>query len=286
MKKDLTEQISVFLLKQGYTVKVLNVGSFDILARKDTIFLIKVLSDANSLAKEWAAGMRKIASYINGVPLVIAQKAGNKLVDNVVYLRYGIYTINFQTFKGCIKKKLPIIKSTRAGYTACICGKKLKEKRQKQGYSINTLATKLGVSRKMIVNYEKEKSEITLKKALKLYDIFGDPVFEHINILDTFETESDPKSAISKKYLDLGFKATDTKRAPFNVIAKKKNDIILTEIGDKTSPELLPWARLLEVNKLVIFKKKKPKDIPSVTKPEFLELEKAKELIKFVKEFE
>jgi len=286
MKKDLVDQISVFLLKQGFTVKILNAGSFDIIARKDQVFLIKALSDANSLEDNWAQGMRKIAGYIIGVPLVIADKAGEPLVDNVVYLRYGVYTINLPTFKSCIKKKLPIIKSTRAGYTACVSGNELRKKREEAGYSINTLATKLGVSKKMIQNYEKEQSEITLKKALKLYDIFGDQVFEHINILDAFETKSDPKSEISKKYYELGFKATDTKRAPFDVIAKKNNDIILTEIGDKASPDLLPWARLLEVNKLVIFRKKKPKDIPSVTKPEFLELEKAKELIKFVKEFE
>ena len=44
-------------------------------------------------------------------------------------------------------------------------------------------------------------------------------------------------------------------------------------------------ARLLETDNLVICKGKKPKDIPAMSKEEFLELDKAKEIIKFVKEF-
>jgi len=69
------------------------------------------------------------------------------------------------------------------------------------------------------------------------------------------------------------------------VIAKKDNEIILTEVGDKKHGKLHSIARLLDTDNLVIFNKKKPKDIPAVTKEEFLSFEKAKELIKFVKEF-
>jgi hypothetical protein len=43
---------------------------------------------------------------------------------------------------------------------------------------------------------------------------------------------------------------------------------------------------LLDAERLTIYKKKKPKDIPALTKKEFMEFEKASELIKFLKEFE
>ena len=39
------------------------------------------------------------------------------------------------------------------------------------------------------------------------------------------------------------------------------------------------------IDNLVIFNKKKPKDVPAITKKEFLEFEKANQLIKFLKEF-
>ena len=92
-------------------------------------------------------------------------------------------------------------------------------------------------------------------------------------------------SLISKKYVELGFLATDPHNAPFDIIAKKEDELILTEVGDKRKPDLNSLSQLLNADKLVIYKKKKPKDMPAITKEEFLEFEKANELIKFLKEF-
>jgi hypothetical protein len=55
-------------------------------------------------------------------------------------------------------------------------------------------------------------------------------------------------------------------------------------VGDKTHPQFEPVSHMLEANKLVIYSKKKPKRIPSLTKKEFLEFEKAYQLLRFVKE--
>lgn len=61
--------------------------------------------------------------------------------------------------------------------------------------------------------------------------------------------------------------------------------MILTEVGDKTPPQLQPISRMLDANNLVIYRKKKPKNIPSLTKKEFLDFEKSYELIRFLKEY-
>ena len=90
MKKSLIDQLSIFLLKQGYTVKVMPSGAFDILARKDHIILIKALSDANSITKQAVDDMKKIAGLLDGSPLLVAEKAGPILQDNVVYSRFGL----------------------------------------------------------------------------------------------------------------------------------------------------------------------------------------------------
>lgn len=287
MKKDLLDEVGMFLLKQGYTIKVL-AGAFDIIARKEQIMLIKVLVDANAVAKEHAEQMKHIASYIDGVPLIIAEKAGAQLADNIAYMRFGIFTFNFQTFKSCVARKLPIIKSTQAGFTAAVSGKMLKQVREQRGYSLNTLARRLGVSKRMIQRYESDDSELTLIKAQRLYDLLGPGVFKQVKVFAScfHPVPEKTKLDVSKKYKDLGFEATETKKVHFDVIAKKDKEIILTEVSDKASPHLVPIARLFEVDKLVIFKKKKPKDIPSMTKKEFLEFEKARELVKFLKEFE
>jgi len=287
MKNKIIDKLAVFLLKDGFTVKTLTRTCFDLLARRhDKILLIKVLEDANAVSKEYTDAMSMVSSYIGAVPLIISEKAGNKLEDNVLYTRFDLYTLNFNTFVSSIKNKFPFVKRTQAGFTVSIAGNKLKEKREEKGYSLNYLSKKVGVTSRMIDKYEKGDSEITISKAMKIYNIFGHRVFNEINIFSTNNIIGGKhKSDFSKKYIDLGFEASDTNKTPFDIIAKKENELILTGVGDKTKPDLSSLSKLLDADNLVIFNKKKPKDIPSVTKEEFLEFEKANQLIKFIKEF-
>jgi len=287
MKSNLIDKLGIFLLKDGFTVKSLKRTCFDLLSRKqDKILLIKVLEDANSVTKEHTYEMDMVSSYIGAVPVIIAEKAGNKLEDNILYTRFSLYTLNFTTFVNSIKNKFPFVKRTQAGFTASIAGDKLREKREELGYSLNYLSKKVGVTSRMIDKYEKGNSEITITKAMKIYDIFGQQVFKELNIFSGNSViQSNYQSDFSKKYNDLGFDAADTSRSPFDIIARKDNELILTEIGDKTRPDFSSLSKLLDADNLVIFEKKKPKNIPAVTKAEFLEFEKSNELIKFLKEF-
>jgi len=287
MKQKLIDQLSIFLLKKQFTIRVLTRTCFDLVARKGSqILLIKVLEDANSISEEFAGNMEKISNYFAASPLIIAEKAGSLLEDNIVYSRFGIYTLNFNTFRNCIENKMPFVKRTRAGLTANLIGDKLREIREQEGLSLNSLARKIGVSSSMVTKYEKGISEVTMNRALKIYDIFGGQVFSKIDIFsEKREAFRDGRGIFAKKYQDLGFEATRMRKVPFDVIAKKEKEIILTEIKDKSNPQSQSLARLIDADNLVIFKKKKPKDIPSMTKDEFLDYEEAKELIKFVKEF-
>ena len=287
MKQNLLDKLNIFLLKRSFTIKNLTRTCFDILARRnEQILLIKVLEDANSIAREYAEEMISIASYIEASPLIISEKAGDKLEDNVVYSRFGIYTLNYGTFMNCVNNKFPFLKRSQAGLTASVVGKKLKEKREEMGYSLYFLSRKIGVTSRMIMKYENENAEITINRAKKLYDIFGHQVFNQVDIFSQrnllqgkFETN------VSKKFVELGFDATETKKTPFDIIAKKGNEIILTEVSDKVNPQMQSLSKLLEADNLVIFSKKKPKNIPSLTKKEFMDFEEANELVKFLKEF-
>lgn len=287
MKPDILSSIGMFLLREGYTIKSLTRTCFDLVARKQTtVLLIKILEDANSISEEYAEQMKNIGSYIDAIPFIIAEKAGNPLEKNIVYSRYGIYTLNNQTFENSIRGKFPFIRRTNAGLTANIIGSKLKQIREQEGLSLQNLAQKVGVSRRMIQKYEAGTSEIRVQKALRIYDVLGPSVFNRINIFSIHkDIDLKPKTDISQRYNELGFDAIDTKKAPFDVIAKKEKDIILTEVGDKDPKQMSSLSRLIDANNLVIFKKKKPKNIPSMTKKEFLEFEKANELIKFLKDY-
>lgn len=287
MKDTLLDKVNIFLLKRGFTIKNLTRTCFDILARRDDqILLIKVLEDANSISRQYTEDMIAVASYIRASPLIIAEKSCGNLVDNIVYSRFDIYTLNFSTFLNCINKKLPFIKRGKAGLTASFVGKKFKEKREELGYSLNALSKKIGVTSRMIVKYETENSEVTINRAMKIYDLFGHQVFNEINIFIQRDTpQSKFETEVARKYIELGFDAIETKKTPFDIIAKKDDEIILTEVSDKVDAQMQSLSKLLEVDNLVIFNKRKPKSIPSMTKEEFMDFEKANELVKFLKDF-
>ena len=287
MKQTLLDKVSIFLLKKGFTLKNLTRACFDILARKSNqILLIKVLEDANSISRQYTDEMIAVASYISASPLIIAEKAGNKLDDNVVYSRFDIYTLNFNTFLNSINNRFPFIRRSHAGLTVSVIGKKLKEKREELGYSLNSLSKKIGVTSRMVMKYESEDSEVTINKAMKIYDLFGHQVFSEVNIFTKHRhPESKFETEVSKKYIELGFDATETKKTPFDIIARKDDELILTGVSDKVNPQMQSLSKLLDADNLVIFHKKKPKNIPSMTKKEFMDFEKANELVRFLKEF-
>jgi|TARA_B100001971_G_C18180906_1_gene532730 putative transcriptional regulator len=286
MKQSILEKICVYLLSKGYTVKSLTRTCFDVLARKeDRILLIKILEDANSISEAFTKEMKRLSAYINASPVIIAEKAGDKLQNNVVYSRFDIYTLNLSTFKNCVENKMPFVRRDHAGLTATIRGDKLKERIEGGEISLGSLSKRLGVSKKMIQKYE-SGAKITINKAFKLYDLMGHSVFDKVEVFSAKqEMEHDSKSDVAKKYTSLGFEAAETKKTPFNVIAKKGEELILTDVGDKPNPQIKPLSKLIDADSLVIFKKKKPKNTPSMTKKEFLNFEKAKELIKFLKEY-
>ncbi len=287
MKQTLLDKVNAFLLRKGFTIKNLTRTCFDILARKnEQILLIKVLEDANSISRQYTEEMIAVASYINASSLIISEKAGSKLEDNIVYSRFNIYTLNLNTFFNCINNRFPFIKRSQAGLTASVVGRKLREKREELGYSLNALSKKIGVTSRMIIKYESENSEVTINRAMKLYDLFGHQVFNEVNIfMQREQRESKFETEVSRKYVELGFDATETKKTPFDIIAKKGDELIFTEVSDIVNPQMESLSKLLDADNLVIFNKKKPKNIPSMKKEEFMDFNKANELVKFLKEF-
>jgi putative transcriptional regulator len=287
MKKNLLEEIGITLLRDGFTVKTLTRTCFDIVARKGArIILIKVLEDANSITEEFATQMKKVSTYISASPIVVAEKAGQLLHDNVVYSRFGVFTLNKATFRNAVENRMPFLMSTNAGLTASVAGERLRQKIDEAGYSLGLVSRKIGVSKSMISKYE-SGSDISVNKAKALYGLFGPSVFRAIDVFS--EPSSLPEkssSAIVKKYSVLGFEASEARKVPFDIVAKKGREVIFTEVGDRTNPQLESLTKMVDADNLVIFKNKKPKKLPSLTKKEFMDFESANELIKFLREFE
>lgn len=285
MQQDLREKINALLLEKGFIVKNIERKCFDVLAKKDEILLVKTVKDANSVSKEFCDELRQIGEMLGVAPFIVAEKAGDELIDEVVYSRFGVYCLNLRTFENCLNRNFPLVMRNRAGFTLKIKENMLKNLREEKELSLNFLAGKLGVSREMIQRYE-SGNEMTLDRAEKIYNLFGDEIFEPINVfkinnrlIKSFNNE------YVEKYNNLGFGATVLNKAPFDIVARKNEEIIFTEIGDSVKKQFFSISNLIDGDNLVIFKRKKPKDIPACTREEFLEFDKAGELLKFVKEF-
>ncbi|MBI2580343.1 helix-turn-helix domain-containing protein [Candidatus Woesearchaeota archaeon] len=292
MKHSLMDQVAVLLLRHGYTVKSLTRASFDIVARKGShVLLIKVLEDANSISEDYASSMKGLGSYIDASPVIIAEKAGHILEEGVVYSRFGVYTFNYGTFSSCLESRFPIIISTKAGFTASVVGEKLRQQREERGYSLGTLSRKVGVSKRMIAKYESERADVSLRGAIALNRLFGNNIFNKVDVFAIAkETVSGKPSMIARKYDELGFRAADTKKAPFDVVAKLEKELIIIKVSPKANnPNLESLQQLLGADALVIFDKdseNNKKGMPSLQKRDFLGMESSKELIRFLREFE
>ncbi len=299
------DEVGVLLLRHGYTVKTLTGSSFDIVARRESrVLLIKVLEDANSITEEYASSMKNLSSYIDASPIVIAEKAGHQLEDGVVYSRFGVHTFSYNTLGSCLESRFPIIISTKAGFAASVIGEKLRQQREEKGFSLGAIARRVGVSKRMVAKYEASSADVSLRSAIALNRLFGSEIFGKVDIFGVGkETVGGKPSVIARKYYELGFRAADTKKAPFDVVAKQGKELILTEVKDAKSarsrssnPQLSSLQQLLGADALVIFDKKtvgigsqtqnNKKKLPSLQKRDFLGIGSAKELIKFLKEFE
>lgn len=294
MKRSIMDEVGVLLLRHGYTVRSLKGSSFDIVARKDVhVLLVKVLKDANSISGDYAQSMLNLSSYIGASPVIVAEKASHVLEDGVVYSRFGVYSFNYNTFRSCLENSFPIVVSSRAGFTASVSGEKLRREREAGGFSLGALSRKVGVSRRMIAKYESNAADVSFRSALALNRIFGSGIFNKVDVFGAVKGAfAGQQSEIARKYGELGFRASDMKKVPFDVVARLQKELILTEVSPRSAnPNLVPIQHLLGADALVILDGKSDSDkakkkLPSLQKIDFLDMKSAQELIRFLREFD
>ncbi len=281
------EEVLLMLLKNNFVVKTTK-GCFDIIARKgDKMLLIKVPEDVNSLSTEMLEQMKNASSALQAPSVIVSRKASKKLQDNVIYTRQDVPAMSPNTLQAYVHDHPLYVMSKKAGAVVSIDGKKMQEIRKESEMSLGQAARKLGVSTRMVVKYEDSNAEVSWSKSARIAEVFGNEIFKQVDIgmTTTSKTIAHP-SEISLKYGDLGFWTAETKKVPFDIVAKKQSTIILTSVGEKVNQELGDISRTLGVDELAIVKKKRPSRAPSLTMEEFMEVEKASSLIKFIHEYQ
>lgn len=254
MKELLIPRVIDVLTRAGFvTSEICNVRprSFDLAARRDQLLLLlKVLSNIDGLNEETAYGMRQLAVYLLGSPLVVGEKSrDHPLETGVVYFRFGIPAVDIKTLHDYLIEDLPpLIYAAHGGLYVSLKGEILREERIQKGVSLGALASELGVSRRTISKYEEERMDASVNIALKLEEILNKALVLPIEILKRESLNEVPPAVKSKIELgmldllsDIGLKVVPTSQAPFDAVSfpkerrRDRTNTILTGVSEHTS---------------------------------------------------
>ena len=295
-RSQLLHNIEKLLKSQGYkTSDIYDQGSFDIVARKKLlILLLKTFQNIDSINETNAHEMKQLANIFLASPIIIGERSRNGfLEEGVIYERYDIPTIGFETLKNMILyNEYPEILADRGGYFVKIDGNVIKQYREEYSLSLKDLADLAHVSRATMYKYENEIVRANTETAMILEEILNTKVTLDIDLLKQPQKEDIEFSNVDDT-LDLsklGYGVVSTNKSPFDAVAKMK-----------TSEKQSPLMANVEKNRTEKTLKRMAvplKDLSVVTtsEPVFIinnekikesigkEFENSKELLKMIKE--
>ncbi|WP_297436540.1 transcriptional regulator [Thermococcus sp.] len=277
---------------------------FDLVASRLFLLLfIKVVTNIDTVTQEQAEDLKRLSKFFNASPLIIGIKTKNsELEEGVVYDRFGIYSLRPETlYDVLVENELPAIFAERGGFYVRVNGSLLRELRERYGYSINELAKMAGVSRKSLLNYERGEQAVSIDVALRLEEIFDEPLAEPIDVLhSTVEARLDvkPETPLEQEVFErlrlLGLGVVKVKKAPFNAVSKEDKFRILTGVDEKKTSSTVKRAEMVaEVGKIInsdgvfILEKTKTQvvgEVPLIPKERLREIRDADELIDLIEE--
>ncbi|MCD6189629.1 transcriptional regulator [Thermococci archaeon] len=277
---------------------------FDLVgSRLFLLLFIKILQNIDTLSKEQAEDLKRLSKFFQATPLIVGVRSKNsELEEGVIYERFGIYSLNPQTlYDVLVENELPAIFAERGGFYVNVDGNLLKDLRERMGYSLGELARMIGVSRKSLQNYEMGEQAMSLDVALRLEEIFDEPIAKPINILSAkVEAKLDvkPENPLEREIFErlraLGMGVIKIKKAPFNAVSKEEELKILTGIDSKKTATTIKRAQMVnEVSKVIqsdgvfIIEKTKTEvigEVPLIPKETLGEIKDADELIEMIED--
>ena len=305
-RSQLLHNIENLLKSQGYkTSDIYDQGSFDIVARKNLlILLLKTFQNIDSINESNAHEMKQLANIFLASPIIIGEKSRNGfLEEGVIYERYDIPTIGFETLKNMILyNEYPEILADRGGYFVKIDGNVIKQYREEYSLSLKDLADLAHVSRATMYKYENEIVRANAETAMILEEILNTKVTLDIDLLKQPKKE-DIEFSNGDDTLDLsklGYGVVSTNKSPFDAVAKmktseKQSPLMANVEKNRTEKTLKRMAVPLKDLSVVttsepvfIINNEKIKEsigtIPVIKSWELKEFENSKELLKMIKE--
>ncbi|OQX20083.1 MAG: hypothetical protein BWK75_05105 [Candidatus Altiarchaeales archaeon A3] len=180
------KEITYELIKRGFCIWQTHentVSCFDILARRDTqIFVLKFYKFIESITKENAGEIKNLAVCLSAYLLVLAESSKNcPLNDDVLYSRYNIAVVTYETFKKILDEEYPLLYSTRGNYCAEIDEEIFSDIKAELNLTLDDIAEILHVSKQAVYRYETQ-CRIPQNVIEKFSGIFGKDIIKKVKI--------------------------------------------------------------------------------------------------------
>jgi len=264
-REQLIADIQNVLQETGFATsdpKDLAHAGFDIVARRgQTILVIKVTLNANSLNESMLAGMKTLAHAVQGSPLLLGIKSGNeKLEEGVSYSRSGIPMISPGTFRDLIVDGIPPLVYAASGGLYVNLDSEILRKAREGGISLGDMAEIGGVSRRTIRMYE-DGMNAKIETAVRLEQGLGVELIVPIDPFIGCQTDGlpqkpEPAHGMAKEIFDklnsIGYDVQTAARCPFDAVARDRDVVLFTGVDlkkpglDRRAKALANLSRILE----------------------------------------
>lgn len=297
LKAGLVNKVSGILEENDYITCRYN-GCFDIGAKKEALMFLKVLENVDSIQTDSAKNLQILSRNLSASIFLIGEHTRTeKLKNGIVYERFGLPTVCFQTFESLIEYSIfPSFYRDRGGVYVEIDRELLKRTRKKKQLSQRELAEAVGISRKSIYEHESRNLRMFLNIAKRIESVLEKKISKDIDVLSSeYNIRGKPENNMEKQIGSdlgkLGFETDFIKKSPLDIFAKEKA-LIISDIETnkrklmKRAFELKNFISFVKKPGIIISEKTKQDyidGIPVIERKDLKELDSSKELLKIAR---
>ncbi|MFH1588365.1 MAG: helix-turn-helix domain-containing protein [Candidatus Diapherotrites archaeon] len=296
MREELISGIYSFLSSQGFIVKTFldSNSCFDLIAKKgNQAFIVKVYSNIDSVREEQAKELLKLSSLFNALPVIVGKKSkAFDLRNEILYERFGVSVMTFNSFQETVKGHYPKIKFFKGKETVKLDYEKLREKRISLGLSSSELAERIQLNPETLYRYEKGFNA-SIDSAKKLENALNTSLIKEMDLNAECEKEENENknNPLYDKFKRIGMELDLFSHAPIKA-AEMESPILIQE-GErkkdliKKAIDLKKAGEVIESDSMILtreFPKKSIYSIPVIEEEELDSLRKKKDLIELIRE--
>lgn len=273
-------------------------GSFDIVARREHLLLIKTLLNVDALDESHALDLRAISYFLSAYPFVISQRNNREhLNDATIYSRFELPVITPQLFKTMLEdEETVVVHSSKGRHTQEINTFTLKEKRKELDLTLDELSHQVGISKKAMYEIENKRVNPQRETVKKIESMLGVELTLPYEMKHTQAVYLKPRGHfqknVSKEFSRIGIDNSSVHSVPFKIIGRE-NFSLITNLSTTPSeikgevPQIKQLSEIL-LSKVVLISKRYGRGsiegIPIVLEPELNAIQSSKELSEIIDE--